>query len=77
MHCNGQCILMKKIQEREKKESKKNFVVYEFSSHYVHKEFSTLIKPVTIEEPYEKALPIYISEYSYQFNTPIFRPPIA
>ncbi len=77
LHCNGQCVLMQKIRDKEKKESKKNFVVYEYSSHYVHKEFSTLIKPITVEEPVEKPLPIYISEYRFEFSNPLFRPPIA
>src|SRR3546814_3580685 len=36
LHCNGQCALMKKIEDKEDKEAKKNLVVYEYSSLYVH-----------------------------------------
>lgn len=77
LHCDGQCVLMKKIREKEKEDTKKNLVIYEYSAHYVHKEqiFFTLYQPN--EEIIEKTFSPYLIDYRFTYNSPIFRPPIA
>ena len=76
LHCNGQCVFMEKIKEKEQKETKKNLVVYEYSALYVHKEYSTL----TLYQPNEVISEIsfspYLNNYGFEYNTSIFRPPI-
>src|SRR5690606_6824622 len=76
LHCNGQCVLMKKIEEKEKEETKKNIVVYEYSSLYVHKENTiyTLYQPN--EEAHQSHFSPYLIDYTFNYNTPIFHPPI-
>src|SRR5690606_23337162 len=66
LHCNGQCVLMKKIEEKEDKEAKKNMVMYEYSSLYVHNGGIVL----TLPQPKEKANPNHFSPYriDYGFN---------
>ncbi len=77
LHCDGQCVLMQKIKEKEKEETKKNLVVYEYSAHYVHKNYT----PLAVYQPYEQIIdntfPLYVIDYHFNYNTPIFRPPVA
>ncbi|MGO1787110.1 MAG: hypothetical protein ACTHZ7_08545 [Sphingobacterium sp.] len=77
LHCNGQCILMEKIREKEKEESKQNLLVYEYSSLYVHKEYAifTMLQPA--EDAQEEPTMSYRVDYHFDYNTPIFRPPIS
>jgi hypothetical protein len=75
LDCNGQCVFMKKIQEKEQKEAKKNLVAYEYSALYVHNEHAvfTMYKP---NEETGHLLP-YLNNYRFQYNTAIFRPPVG
>lgn len=77
LHCDGQCVLMQKIKEKEKEETKKNLVVYEYSSLYVHRE-NTMY---TMCQPKEVASPNHFSpyriDYIFNYNTSIFHPPIS
>lgn len=77
LHCNGQCILMEKIREKEKEESKQNLLVYEYSSLYVHKEYAifTMLQPA--DDAQEEPAMSYRVDYHFDYNTPIFRPPIS
>src|SRR5690606_758806 len=77
LHCDGQCVLMKKIREKEKEETKKNLVVYEYNALYVHKEHIIY----TMYQPKEEINPNhfspYLIDYIFSYNTSIFRPPIS
>ncbi len=77
LHCNGQCVLMKKIKEKEKEETKRNLVVYEYNALYVHKEhvIFTLCQPY--EEAHERPYSPYLIDYRFTYNSPVFRPPIG
>jgi len=77
LHCDGQCVLMKKVEEKEKKETKKNMVVYEYSAFYLHNEHVVLTIRQTNEEPDQKQFLGYLNNYTFQYNAPIFRPPIC
>jgi len=77
LHCDGQCVLMKKIREKEKEETKKNLLVYEYSALYVHKERPVLTLYRPNEEPLDKPFSPYLIDYRFNYNTPIFRPPIS
>lgn len=78
LHCNGQCILMKKIREKEKEETKKNLVVYEYSALYVHKEGLTLpALKKTFEEKEKNHFPPYLVAYLFDSYSSVFRPPIV
>jgi hypothetical protein len=78
LHCNGQCVLMQKIRKKEKEETQKNLVVYEYSAHYMHKEytmFRTAYHPT--KETDESHFSPYLIDYRFKYNTSIFRPPIS
>ena len=77
LHCDGQCILMEKIREKEKEESKQHLVVYEYSSLYVHNETSLFHLQVTSENPIDTPLSWYVADYQFNYFTTLFRPPIA
>lgn len=77
LHCNGQCILMKKIEEKEKKEAKKNLVVYEYSSLYVHKEYPIFTMYQLNEETCKRSFSRYFIDYKFNYHAPLFRPPIS
>jgi len=77
LHCNGQCVLMQKIKEKEKNDAKKNLIVYELTMNYVHHEFPSF----DLEQPYAQVIaisfPSYTMDYHYSFHSPVFRPPIS
>ncbi len=77
LHCDGQCVLMKKINEKEKEETKENLVVYEYSSLYVHKERTTYL----IHQPNKEITPLqgspYRINYLFDYHTAIFHPPLS
>ena len=77
LHCNGQCVLMKKIQEKEKEETQKNLVVYEYSSLYVHKEKLTLPSQKLLEMKEAHHGTPYLNSYRFDTYSSIFIPPIA
>ena len=76
LHCNGQCVLMKKIKEKEQKEAKKNMVTYEYSSLYLHKEHSVFIAYTSVEEISQPSFPDYTADYLFDYSNAVFRPPI-
>lgn len=77
LHCNGQCVLMQKIKEKEKKETKEHMLVYEFSAYYVHKEYTLFDAFHFNEESRDKVFIHYLMDYSFNYYTSIFRPPVA
>lgn len=77
LNCNGQCVLMQRIKSKEKEETKKNMVIYEYSSHYIHKEYSSLPTFQIFEEIIEKPFSAYRIAYSYHYQGSIFRPPLS
>lgn len=77
LHCNGQCILMQKIKEKEKQEDKKNLTVYEYSSLYVNKENTAFIPYIVKEQPEKIHFSRYLKNYNFEYNITVFRPPIA
>ncbi|VTR35081.1 Uncharacterised protein [Sphingobacterium thalpophilum] len=77
LHCNGQCVLMKKIKEKEKEETKKDLLVYEYNSLYVHKE-NTVFKMYQPKEETDQSLfSTYPIDYRFSYHTSVFRPPIS
>lgn len=77
LHCNGQCVLMKKIREKEKQETQKNLLVYEYSALYVHKEH-TIFEPLPLaEESVVSSFSPYLTNYAFTYRASVFRPPIA
>lgn len=77
LNCDGQCLLMKKIEEKEKEETKKNLVVYEYSSVYVHTEQPLFITYQAIEDSERQVLPPYQDGYVFNYSAPILRPPVS
>lgn len=77
LDCDGQCVLMKKIREKEKEDTKKNVVIYEYSAHYVHNEqiIFTVYQPN--QEISEGIFSPYLIDYRFTYNNPLFRPPIV
>lgn len=77
LHCDGHCVLMTKIKDKEKDEAEKNVVVYEYSSHYVHKERVVFSMTSPHHEVDKNTISLYRNEYGFNYYSPIFRPPIA
>lgn len=77
LHCNGQCVLMKKIEEKEDKEATKNLVVYEYSSLYVHNGRIALTLPQPQEGANQNHFLPYRIDYGFNYHTSIFHPPIS
>lgn len=77
LHCDGQCVLMQRIKKKEKEENKKNFVIYEYSAHYVHKEPTIFTVYQPHKEIGEEPFSFYLIDYRFTYNSPVFRPPIA
>lgn len=77
LHCNGQCVLMKRIKEKEKQETKKNMVVYEYSALYLHKEHTVFVSYPSYEEIANQSFPHYTADYLFDYTNTVFRPPIA
>ncbi len=75
--CNGQCVLMQKIAEKEQGESKNNLVMYEYSSLYVHKDYVVFSMRQPHSEITKLELPPYLAGYAYEYDALVFRPPIA
>lgn len=77
LHCDGQCILMKKVREKEKEEAKKNLIVYEYSSLYVHNVSTAFAIQRPKEQMVQNHFPPYLVDYTFNHNTTIFHPPIG
>lgn len=77
LQCNGQCVFMKKIKEKEQKEAKKNLLAYEYSSLYVHNEYAGFTMYQPKEESDEHSSLPYMINYTFEYNTAIFRPPVG
>jgi len=75
LHCNGQCVLMKKIRESEQQEQKKNLTAYEYSTLYIHREYTIFSLHQQYEESRENALFPYLIHYKFKYHTTPFRPP--
>lgn len=76
LHCNGQCVLMKKLRVQEKEETKKNMVVFEGNAFYLHEELTLLTKSTSNIDLGKVYFSPYILHYKYQFNHTVFRPPL-
>src|SRR3546814_7610870 len=77
LHVNGQCAFMKKSEDKEDKEAKKNLVVYEYSSLYVHNGRIAFHVPQPQEETDQNHVSPYRMDYRFNYHTSIFRPPIS
>ncbi|MGM1431130.1 hypothetical protein ACS126_17885 [Sphingobacterium lactis] len=77
LHCNGQCVLMKKIREQEKEESQKNFLVYAYSAYYMHTEYVLLKLQAPISDSIHNPFSAYVNAYTFTYDAAVFRPPIA
>ncbi|WP_133640451.1 hypothetical protein [Sphingobacterium paludis] len=77
LHCDGQCALMKKIKDGEKKQAQKNLLVFEYSALYLHNDavdFTSENRETFLSTPY---FTHGLSSYVFTPNTFLFRPPIA
>ncbi|QQT26104.1 hypothetical protein I6J02_20780 [Sphingobacterium spiritivorum] len=75
LHCNGQCILMKKLKKQEEKESKQVSQKLE-SAAFFHE-----VEKIEFHKPRFHLIPDInlsglICNYSFQFVVFIFRPPL-
>lgn len=77
LHCKGQCELMKKIREKEKEDTKKNFEVQKYNALYVHNECTVMAKYPQNEKILNKPSLAYLIDYSFKYHTPIFHPPLG
>ncbi|TYP97699.1 hypothetical protein BC792_102121 [Sphingobacterium allocomposti] len=77
LHCDGQCVLMKKIKEKEKEETKKSLAAYEYSAHYIHKEKTFFTSSLPHMDIMKEPLSPYLADYRFNYHTAIFRPPIV
>lgn len=77
LHCDGQCILMQKINDKEQGEASKNLVAYEYSSLYLHKEYSLLSMQRPVEASGQDQFSPYLIGYNFQHLHTVFRPPVA
>src|SRR5690606_1549202 len=77
LHSNGQCVLMKKIEEKEKKDAQKNLIVYEYSSLYVHNGQVTFTMPEQQEQTSQPHFSPYLIDYRFNYHASIFRPPVS
>ncbi|MFZ4261571.1 hypothetical protein ACFRAE_05985 [Sphingobacterium sp. HJSM2_6] len=76
LHCNGQCELMKKVREQEKENAKKNLLIYEYSSLYMHKDYLHFEYQHILPETRQKNFTPNLVAYSYTHLQALFRPPI-
>ena len=77
LHCNGQCILMQKIKQKEEEETKKNFSVYAYNAYYVHTEQIDLLLSPTVDVQDVVHFSFYQLAYHYAHPDEVYRPPIA
>lgn len=77
IHCNGQCVFMKKIREEEQKETKKNLQMYERNALYMHKERVLFTMHLPEEDHAVNHFLPYLTDYRFNFTTAVFRPPIS
>lgn len=77
LHCDGQCVLMKKVAEHEKEGTKKNLLAYEYSSLYVTPEYVDFLISEPLVDVAENSLSFYSTDYHYNYNISVFRPPIS
>ena len=77
LHCNGQCVLMKKIEEKEEKDAQKSLVVYVYNALYVHSGYIALTLHQPHEETSQSHFSPYLIDYRFNYNTTVFRPPIS
>lgn len=77
LHCNGQCILMQEIKNKEEQEGAKNRLVYEYSSLYIHSVNSAFPISKYEDDLNHSFFASSEADYRFDYNTLVFRPPIA
>ncbi|WP_052072509.1 hypothetical protein [Sphingobacterium deserti] len=77
LHCDGQCALMQKIKESEKKQAQKNLQIYQFNAFYLHNDFSVFDLDNAEERLSVDHFSREHSSYVFTYNTFLFRPPIS
>ncbi len=78
LHCNGQCVLMKKIKAQEDEEKKKVLIALEANALYFHQESQDVLRfDVPESIIFLKANAFYVNHYQFNFNSAVFRPPLA
>lgn len=75
--CDGQCVLMKKLEEKAQHESEKNLVAYDYSSLYVHKEYAAFDTNLLDIPVLEHHFTPYLVDYVFEYNALLYRPPIG
>jgi|SRR5690554_105840 len=75
--CEGQCILMQKIGEKEKQEAEKNLVAHEYVVLYVHKEYTAFNAKQPDGQMRENPFTPYLISYGFEYNALLYRPPIS
>ena len=77
LHCDGQCVLMKKIAEKEEKDASKNTITYEYSALYVHNDRLALDLPQPTNSNGERHFTPYHTEYRFNHHNAVFHPPMS
>lgn len=77
LQCNGQCALMQKIAEKEKEETEKNLVVYEYSSLYMNNDLTVFTMERLNIESNQNHFSDYQTDYTFTYYTSIFHPPLS
>jgi len=77
LHCEGRCLLMQKIKEKEENEAPKNPTVSDYSVLYVCREPAVLVPYPPDGQICGKPFPYYLTAYAFNHSNSIFRPPIT
>lgn len=77
LHCDGQCVLMKKIAEKEEKHASKNAVAYEYSALYVHNDRLALHIPQPTADTGRQHFTPYRADYRFNHHNAVFHPPMS
>jgi len=77
LHCDGQCLLMQKVREKEENEAQKNLTAPEYNTFYEHQECTVFGLCPPDGQSIGKPFPPCLTGYGFDYNHSVFRPPIA
>ncbi len=75
--CEGQCVLMKKLEDKAAQETEKNLVSYEYSTLYVHKEHLAFSPQQPDTQTGQSHFTPYLLGDGFEYNALLYRPPIG
>jgi len=77
LHCDGQCLLMQKVREKEESEAQKNLTAHEYNTFYMHQERTVFGLCPPDGQSIGKPFPSCLTAYGFDYSHSVFRPPIA